>query len=246
MLMNFFLAAYRPVYIVFLGINTAVLGIIVIITSFADPTGNFVHYIGKFWSRMNLFLAGAKVRITGIGHISMGSSYIVLSNHQSHFDVWSLIGHLPLQLRWVIKKELRSVPIFGLGCERMGHIFIDRGNPQKSHEELQALRDKFNTGASVVFFPEGTRSTDGTLLPFKKGGFVMALQAGIPILPVTVNGSRHLLPKDSTRFRPGIIDIIIHEPVPVDGYSYEKKEALMEKVRQIIGSGLNRAQRPSA
>lgn len=240
MLNDLALALYRPLYIVFLGVNTAVLGITVIIFSFIDPTGNFVHYIGKFWSRMNLFLVRAKVNISGLENIARGSSYIVMANHQSHYDVWSLIGYLPLQLRWVIKKELRSVPIFGLGCERMGHIFIDRGNPEKSREELQALRDKFSHGASVVFFPEGTRSEDGKLLPFKKGGFVMSLQAGIPILPVTVNGSRDLLPKDSTRFQPGTISVTIHEPVTVAEYTYETKEALMGKVRGIIEAGLAR------
>jgi len=239
MLTDILLALYRPIYVAFLGINTAVLGILVIITSIADPTGNFVHYIGKFWSRINLFFVGAKINITGIEHIRKGSSYIIMSNHQSQFDVWSLIGYLPLQLRWVMKKELRKVPIFGLGCERMGHIFIDRHNPDKSHEELQVLKDKFSTGASVVFFPEGTRSPDGKLLPFKKGGFVMSLQTGIPVLPITINGSRLLLPKDSTKFTPGTIHIIIHEPVPIDGYTYENKELLMVKVRQVIESGLN-------
>ncbi|MBN2160372.1 MAG: 1-acyl-sn-glycerol-3-phosphate acyltransferase [Spirochaetes bacterium] len=238
MLNNIMMAIYRPLYIVFLGVNTAVLGTLVIITSFADPTGNFVHYIGKFWSRMNLFLVGAKVKVSGLDHIARGSSYIVMANHQSHYDVWSLIGHLPLQLRWVIKKELRRIPIFGLGCERMGHIFIDRGNPDKSREELQALKDKFRHGASVVFFPEGTRSTEGGLLPFKKGGFVMSLQTGISILPVTVNGSRELLPKDSTRFQPGTIYISIHKPVPVENYSYENREELMGNVREIIEAGL--------
>jgi 1-acyl-sn-glycerol-3-phosphate acyltransferase len=233
------LTIYRPIYTVFLGINTAVLGIMVIITSIADHTGNVVHYIGKFWSRMNLFLVGARVKITGIENIQKGSSYIIMSNHQSQFDVWSLIGYLPLQLRWVMKKELRKVPIFGLGCERMGHIFIDRHNPDKSHEELKVLKEKFSGGASVVFFPEGTRSPDGKLLPFKKGGFVMSLQTGIPILPISVNGSRLLLPKDSTQFKPGIITIIIHKPVPVDGYSYETKDALMSDVRQVIESGLS-------
>jgi 1-acyl-sn-glycerol-3-phosphate acyltransferase len=92
MLLDLLLAVYRPIYIVFLGINTAILGILVIITSIADHTGNVVHYIGKFWSRMNLFLVGAKVNVTGIEHLLNGNPYIIMSNHQSQFDVWSLIG----------------------------------------------------------------------------------------------------------------------------------------------------------
>jgi 1-acyl-sn-glycerol-3-phosphate acyltransferase len=117
-------------------------------------------------------------------------------------------------------------------------MFIDRHNPDKSHEELQVLTDKFSKSASVVFFPEGTRSPDGNLLPFKKGGFVMSLQTGVPILPVTVNGSRLLLLKDSTAFRPDTISIMIYKPIPKEGYSYETKDCLMSQVKQVIESGL--------
>jgi 1-acyl-sn-glycerol-3-phosphate acyltransferase len=238
MIKSALMAIYRPFFIAFLGVNTAVLGVVVIVVSIIDRTGNVVHYIGKLWSRMNLFLAGARIRMTGLEYVTRGQSYIVMSNHQSHFDVWSLIGYLPLQLRWVMKKELRRIPIFGLGCERMGHIFIDRSNPSKSHEELQVLKQKFSTGASVVFFPEGTRSCDGNLLPFKKGGFVMSLQTGAPILPITINGSRHLLPKNSTRLMPGIITIIIHPPITVDSFTIERKEALIDRVKGVIESQL--------
>lgn len=228
---------YRPLFILFVAIDTAVLGIIVIFLSYFDPNGNRVHYIGKFWSRMNLFLSGVRVRMHGLENIAPGKPYVVMSNHQSHYDVWTLIGHLPLQLRWVMKKELRRVPIFGLGCERMGHIYIDRKNPDQSHKELEAARRKFDAGASVVFFPEGTRSPDGKLLPFKKGGFVMALQHRLPILPITVNGTRKILPKGTFMVMPGIVDVTIHPPVPTTEYSLERKEALMEKIREIIQSG---------
>ncbi len=234
---RFFMFFYRPLFILFVAIDTTILGIIVIFLSYFDPNGNRVHYIGKLWSRMNLLLSGVRVRMHGLENIEPGKPYIVMSNHQSHYDVWTLIGHLPLQLRWVMKKELRRVPIFGLGCERMGHIYIDRKNPDKSHKELEAARKKFEAGASVVFFPEGTRSPDGKLLPFKKGGFVMALQHGLPILPITVNGTRKILPKGTFMVMPGIVDVIIHPPVPTTGYSLTNKEILMDKIREIIQSG---------
>ena len=230
------LALYRPLFVLFVGINTSILGTTIILISFIDPRGNMVHYLGKLWSRLNLIFTGARIRIHGLENMQKNKSYVVMSNHQSHYDVWALIGYLPLQLRWVIKKELRKVPVFGLGCERMGHIYIDRKNPEKSREELQVIRDKFSAGASVVFFPEGSRSTDGNLKPFKKGGFVMALQGQVPILPVTVVGSRSILPKGSKKITPGTIEIYIHPAIETDTFSYETKEQLMELVRQAIQS----------
>jgi 1-acyl-sn-glycerol-3-phosphate acyltransferase len=219
-------------------INTAVLGTLTILGSYFDPTGNHVHYFGKFWARLNLLFSGVRVRLVNSDAIKPGQSYIVMSNHQSHYDVLALIGFMPLQLRWVIKKELRKIPIFGLGCERMGQIFIDRGNPEKAYQSLEAAGEKIRNGASVVFFPEGTRSADGRLLPFKKGGFSIAFAAGVPILPVTVRGSRAVLPKGTARIRPGTIELVVHDPVPLDGYNPDNREALMERVHQIIESGL--------
>jgi len=229
---------YRPVLIFIVGVDTTILGSLVILLSFIDRHGNIVHHIGKFWSHVNLFLAGVSVETTGRENIRKGQPYILMSNHQSSLDIWTLIGYIPLQLRWVMKIELRKVPVFGLGCERMGHIYIDRGHSEKAHENLKAVGKKIREGASVIFFPEGTRSTTGKLLPFKKGGFVVALEAGVPILPVTITGSFKLLPKKSLRVIPGKIRLIIHEPIPVDGYTYESKELLMDRVRKVIEKDL--------
>jgi len=236
---NMLLTVYRPFFMVFLGLNTLVLVIVIIAISIIDSKGDIVHYIGKFWSRMNLFLSGARIRVHGLENVKKGQSYVVMSNHQSHYDVWAMIGYIPLQLRWVIKKELRKIPAFGIGCERMGHIYIDRSDSSKSREELQVIRDKFKAGSSVVFFPEGSRSSDGRLKPFKKGGFVMALQGEVPILPVTVQGSRFVLAKGSKKFHPGTIDIHIHQPIATDGYSYDTKEKLMDEVRISIQSKIS-------
>ena len=230
-------ALYRPVFFLVVILDTAVLGSLTIFASYLDPTGNHVHYIGKFWARLNLVLSGVRVRLINRAAIDRSQSYIVMSNHQSHYDVWALIGHMPLQLRWVIKMELRKIPIFGLGCERMGQIFIDRGNPERAYKSLEVAGQKIRNGASVVFFPEGTRSPDGKLLPFKKGGFKIAFAAGVPILPITVRGSRAVLPKGSARVRPGTIELVIHDPVPLDGYSDENREELMARVKDTIASG---------
>jgi 1-acyl-sn-glycerol-3-phosphate acyltransferase len=236
---RFLYALYRPVFFLLVLLDTTILGVLTIIASYFDPTGRRVHYIGKFWARLNLLLSGVRVRLINPQAIKPGQPYIVMSNHQSHYDVWALIGHMPLQLRWVMKIELRKIPIFGLGCERMGHIFIDRGHPDRAYKSLEAAGQKIRDGASVVFFPEGTRSPDGNLLPFKKGGFNIALTAGVPILPITVRGSRGVLPKGTVRVRPGTIELLIHQPVTLEGYSTENREALMERVKSTIAAGLS-------
>lgn len=230
--------ALFPLLLAVVVADTTVLGTAVILLSVFDRGGNVVHHIGKFWSRMNLCFSLVRVRVKGLEHIEKGRPYVLMSNHQSYYDVWALIGHVPLQLRWVIKKELRRVPIFGFGCERMGHIFVDRGDNEKARRSLEAAGGKIRAGASVVFFPEGTRSRDGRLLPFKKGGFAVALAAGVPILPVTVTGSRRVLPRGALVPSPGPIEITIHPPVPVEGYTHDTKEALMARIRAAIESGL--------
>ncbi|ABW66793.1 lysophospholipid acyltransferase family protein [Desulfosudis oleivorans] len=233
-----FYAIYRPAFYLLVIIDTTLLGLLTIAASYFDPKGNRVHYIGKFWSRLNMLLSGVRVKMIHPEHIDPKRSYIVMSKHQSHYDVWALIGFLPLQLRWVMKMELREIPVFGLGCERMGHIYIDRSHPDRAYKSLEVAGEKIRSGASVVFFPEGTRSTDGNLRPFKKGGFNIALAAGVPILPITVRGSRQVLPKGSGKIMPGTIELVIHEPVLLDGYTTENREELIQRVHQIIEADL--------
>jgi 1-acyl-sn-glycerol-3-phosphate acyltransferase len=234
---------YIPFFFLFLVMSTFFFGTLVIIIALVpglDPKRNIGNWIGRLWSWMNLGLSGTSVVMRGRYKIDTDRSYVVMSNHQSHFDVWSLIAYLPLQLRWVMKIELRSIPVFGLGCEKLGMIYVDRGDSDKARESLDAAKDKIRAGASVVFFPEGTRSPDGLIHEFKKGGFVMALATETPILPITINGSRYALPKDMPLLmKPGNIEIIIHDPVEVSGLTYEDRDALMDKIRGIIEADLD-------
>ncbi|MBW2648787.1 MAG: 1-acyl-sn-glycerol-3-phosphate acyltransferase [Deltaproteobacteria bacterium] len=229
---------YRPVLIVLITLNTAVASTTAMLAAYFDPQGSGVDFISALWARLNLVLSGVPVSISGDEFIDKDQPYIVMANHQSYYDVFALIGYLPLPLKWVMKMELREIPIFGIACEKVGHIYIDRGNSEKARKSLKAAGEKIRAGSSVVFFPEGTRSPDGKLQRFKKGGFVMALEAGVPILPVTVVGGRKILPKKSLRILPGNMKIIMHEPIPVDEYTYETKEKLIERVREIIGKDL--------
>ncbi len=240
---NLIFPLYIPFFFLFVSMSTFFFGTIVIILAFIpglDPKRNIGNWIGRLWSWMNLGLSGTSVEMRGRSKIDPDQSYVVMSNHQSHFDVWALIAYLPLQLRWVMKIELRSIPIFGLGCEKLGMIYVDRGDSEKSRESLETAKGKIRAGASVVFFPEGTRSPDGLIHEFKKGGFVMALATETPILPITINGSRYALPKDMPLLmKPGDIEIIIHDPVEVSGLTYEDRDELMNTIRKTIEADLD-------
>jgi len=217
-----------------MAVDTAVVASLAMIIAYFNSEGNGVDSISKFWAKLNLTLSGVSMTVSGDEFVDKDQPYIVMANHQSHYDVLALIGYLPLPLRWVMKIELKKVPIFGIACEKVGHIYIDRGKSEEARQSLKVAVEKIRAGSSVVFFPEGTRSPDGKLKAFKKGGFVMALEAQVPILPVTVVGGRSILPKKSLRILPGDMKIIMHKPISVEGYTYETREKLVEQVRKVI------------
>jgi 1-acyl-sn-glycerol-3-phosphate acyltransferase len=228
---------YRPFYLLSLILNTFFLGSLIILISPLDRSGNAVHYIGKFWSRLNILLSGTRVRVRGRGHLAPGQSYIVMSNHQSLFDVWALIAYLPLQLRWIIKKDIRRVPVFGYALERMGHIYVDRTRGDSVLISIEKAARKIRENTSVVFFPEGTRSEDGRLLKFRKGGFILAQKTGQPILPITINGSRFVLPKNTLGLMPGRIELVVADPIQRPGAIATAE--LMKQVEASIERGLD-------
>jgi len=229
----------RPFYLIFLILNTMILGTIVILISPLDRKGNFVHYIGKFWSLMNIFLSGTRIKITGQEKIQKNQSYIVISNHQSLFDVWALIGKIPLQLRWIVKLEIRKMPIFGYALERMGHIYINRKTRSAAASSLEKAARKIKGGTSVIIFPEGTRSKDGHLLRFRRGGGIIALKSGVPILPVTVIGSRFVLPKDTLNLMPGKIEVIVGDIIDPGQFDENRIDDLMDTVKSAIEKNLD-------
>lgn len=241
--MNFFYRVLyplvRPFYLVFLILNTIAVCLTIIIISPFDKKGNTVHYIGKFWSLLNVFLSGTRLTIKGKEKINTNLTHIVMSNHQSLFDVWALIGKIPLQIRWIVKSEIRKIPIFGYTLERMGHIYVDRKNRTAAYISLETASKKIKNGTSVIIFPEGTRSNDGHLLKFRMGGIIMALKSGVPILPVTINGSRFVLPKNTLALLPGKIEVVVGDVIDSSIYDENNKYELMEKIRSAIHENLD-------
>jgi 1-acyl-sn-glycerol-3-phosphate acyltransferase len=207
--------------------------------SWFDINGKLSHYVGRVWSLLNVLLSGTRMEIQGKNKIEKGRPYIVMSNHQSLFDVWALIGMLPLQIRWIVKSEIRKVPIFGYTLDRMGHVYIDRKRRQDAYLSLNTAVRKIEKGASLVIFPEGTRSVDGRLLKFRYGGAIMALKSGAPILPVTINGGRFVLPKNTLSLRPGRIQIIIGDKIDTRRFDTKSKNELMATVKSAIEENLD-------
>lgn len=201
---------------------------------------------GGGWSRFIALLTPMRVTVEGREHVDPRQSYVIVSNHQSHYDVFVLYGWLGVDFKWVMKQELRSVPALGLACEKLGHIYIDRFDHQRALESIERAKERIVDGTSVLFFPEGTRSRSEGMRPFKKGAFRMALDLGLPILPMTILGTRDVLPPASRDLRPGRARLVIHEPIPVTGLTDEDVPALMDRVRQAVAGPLGDDPWPSA
>lgn len=203
------------------------------------PPRQVNRFVPVWWARVNLAWIPATVTVRGTEHLQHGQSYVIVANHLSQIDILALYGHLPLDFRWVMKKELRRVPVIGVTCEGLGHIFVNR---QDRHEAIRALEEGKKRleadGASVMFFPEGTRSIDGRLHGFKKGAFVMAKDMNLPILPVTLRGTDNILPAKTLALLPGRTEIIIHRPIDAAQVQGKTADELMDDARRIIASHL--------
>jgi 1-acyl-sn-glycerol-3-phosphate acyltransferase len=217
--------------VVGIAINTALVAPMVAVAAAID--GYLAHDLTRVWARVNLVLCGVEVDGTRRTRLDPTKPYVFMSNHASHFDVLAVIAALPeFQLRWVAKKELADIPIFGWAMRRAGHVIIDRSNHEQALASLRAAKTIMDRGVSVMIFPEGTREGhDRELLPLKKGGFVLALETGVPIVPIAVRDSRAILPRDEWYIRSGTMTVVVGEPIPVDG---KDREALVAEVEAFL------------
>jgi 1-acyl-sn-glycerol-3-phosphate acyltransferase len=218
---------------------TVLLALLMIVFGFIDPYGKHVYRISQLWSWLVLRVAGISIKIDGLKHIDPSQKYVFMVNHQSNIDIPVLVQTLSqFQLRWIAKKELLWVPFFGWAMWASKHITVDRSDPLDAAKSLQRAKERIAAGISVVVFPEGTRSRDGKLLRFKKGGFLLAAQTGAAIVPVTINGSGALLPAGAWRLRAGTIEVTVGESLPVEGFRPGNLRLLSEQVREIIAEHL--------
>jgi 1-acyl-sn-glycerol-3-phosphate acyltransferase len=219
---------------------TFVMGSLSLLLSLYDPAGKRQHWCARIWCRMIARTVGARVRVHGAHHIHPGASYVFLSTHQSYMDIPAMLGYLPAQLRIAAKKSLFRIPFMGWHLARAGHIPIDRSSTQNAVASMQRAAAYLRSGICAFVFPEGTRSRDGRLHKFKKGGFKLAIQAGVPIIPITIIGSRQVLPPDEIIFRPGTIEMHVDAPIPTAELTDEDIEPLMETVHNRMAAHFNK------
>jgi len=221
-----------------LGFSTAFFAVVAATLTFITTPRTASRLSGVPWARIMAWVTPMRVHVEGREHIDPDQSYVLVSNHQSQYDIFVLYGWLGIDFKWVMKKELRHVLGIGVACHRLGHVFIDRSNHAAAIATLDDAKKKIADGTSVVFFPEGTRSRSGRLKPFKKGAFRMAIELGLPILPLTITGTRDVLPAGTIDLLPGSARLIIHSPVRVEGCGAEDCARLVSEVRNTIASSL--------
>lgn len=218
------------------GLYTVIMGTISMAGSVFDSKGRFQHACANVWARLILWTCRIKVRVSGAEHIRPGNPYVFCCNHQSHMDTPIILAALPFQFRFTPKKQLFQYPFLGWHLRRSGHVPIDRQNPHAAVKSLREAADTIRHGTPVVIFPEGGTSPDGNIKPFKGGGFMLAAKAEAAVVPITIRGSRAVLEPKTYHARPGVVEVVIGEPISSQGLSTAE---LAGRVREEVVATFN-------
>jgi 1-acyl-sn-glycerol-3-phosphate acyltransferase len=206
-----------------------------------NPSGHLVHWFARWWGRTLLWIGRVPVRLHGLEHIPQDRACVLVSNHASAADIPILFGNLPFQFRVIAKESLFRIPILGWCMRLAGYISIDRSNPRKAVKSLKRAAQRLQTGLPVLVFPEGTRSRTGALQRFTAGAFLLAIEAGAPVVPVGISGSFDILVKGSMRVRPGVqIHVHIGSPIDTRGYKTRDRDRLAEEAHAAVAACLQR------
>lgn len=219
-----------------IGVYTILLGTLSIGSSLFDRRGYFAHGCARLWAWLILATTGVEVEVRGLERLEPGKTYVFVSNHQSIYDIPVIFWWIPFQLRIIAKESLGRFPMLGPHLKRTGHMLVDRRRPDKSgiFGWANALTSK---GLSLIVFPEGTRSADGRVGAFKGGSFYLAMQAGLPIVPLSIVGSRHVMRKGQLTTRPGFVTLTVHEPIATEANPEPptgEVRALAARVRAVV------------
>jgi 1-acyl-sn-glycerol-3-phosphate acyltransferase len=197
------------------------------------------RYIAANWGKLLCWLTPVMVTVEGAENADPKRTYVVVCNHQSQFDIFLVYGWLKLDLKWVLKAEIRKIPGVGIGCEKAGHIYVDRRDTEQSRKSISDALERVGDGVGVLFFAEGTRSMDGKLKPFKKGAFRVATSQQLPVLPITLVGTRDIQKPKSIMIFPGKVRMVIHPVIEVDGGNEAVDiRKLMDQTKAAIASAL--------
>lgn len=196
------------------------------------------RYIASPWAKGLMLAVPGNTKIEGLENLDPKQSYVVVANHVSVFDICALYGWLNLDLKWVMKIELKKAPFIGPAAMAMGHIFLDRKNKQNAIQTLLDIKPKLSDGTSVLFFPEGTRSTSGRIKRFKRGAFMSAKTLELPILPITVLGTKDIMLNGTIDLTPGVATLVIHPPIGIDTVRNSEETELMQMAQDVVASAL--------
>lgn len=214
--------------------GTLVFGSMAVLLAWIPPEGKIMLWLSRRWARLLLFFSGVRVEAHYEGGIDPARSYVFLPNHQSYYDIPALLPTVPVEIRFAAKRSLFRVPVFGWSLSAGGFIPIDREDRSRAREAFAAAAQRLAGGASVLFFPEGSRSWDGRLRPFERGGFLLALRLRLPIVPVGISGARAVQPRGRLAVTPGTITVRYGAPIDTAAYGLKGKGELMEEVRRRI------------
>ncbi len=216
---------------------TVVMSIIALVITLFDKTGNTFRKLGGLWSWIGLWLSGVKLRIIGEEHYDPNASYVIVSNHASMYDVLAVLAGIKSNLRIMAKVELAKVPLWGWAVKRGDFIFIRRGGNREALQSLLEAKQKLDEGKSAYIFADGTRSPDGSIQPFKRGAFTIAVKSQKPILPITILGSHKIMPRNTLNIKGGTITLVIDKPISPNG---KTDEELLAETHQIILANYNK------
>jgi 1-acyl-sn-glycerol-3-phosphate acyltransferase len=230
-----------------IAVYTIVLGTVSIASTLFDPTGFFAHRCARAWSWLILVTTGVEVDVRGLERLAPGTTYIFVSNHQSIYDIPIIFWNVPWQLRIIAKASLGSFPFLGWHLSRTGHLLVDRRRPDPLGI-LKRWKGLVSKGLSLIVFPEGTRSATGQVGRFKGGSFLLAIQAGLPLVPLSVSGSRHVMLKNRLMTCPGHVRLVVHDPVPTAGLeaTAEAARQLAQRVRELVRADVDEPQAAAA
>jgi len=220
-------------------INSILFSIPVAVFALFDHRGNLQLLLGRLWSRIILLITGVRVNVKGLENLKPDLPCIFAANHQSLYDIPVLMGNLPVQFRFIAKESLFKIPVFGWSMRLMKFISLDRGSREDALKRIREAIQRIKCGTSVLIFPEGTRSPDGKLLPFRKGAFLLANKTRSPIIPIVVKGTKDILPKGKLSLRSGSVELTICPPIFPDDYKESGKDALSERVHQELQKHLS-------
>ncbi len=223
----------------FVGFYILIVGPIAIIWSLVSGETRTLYRLARFCIRVAGLISGVRVKVTGKEKVIPGQTYLFLSNHQGNFDAPVLAHAVPRDFRALVKKEMMKIPVLSLVMRSVQFVPIDRADPTRAKEGIEVGARRLGNGYSFLAFPEGTRSRNGRLGEFKKGAFVMALKAGVPVVPITILRSGQIQPPGSFAIRPGVVEVIFHDPISTSGMTFEDRDTLAGLTRAAIASALH-------